>query len=232
MGGAAALGMIPLDQSQVFGFTQPLPAGTLNDVVIQGGSGNATLPRAWFADFLDLPSQAPFHDMVERVVRSGLSSGCGAGNYCPFSPVRRAQIAVLLLRAIHGTSYVPPSCSGVFVDVPCPGGFAVDWIEDFAAEGYSAGCGGGAYCPAAPVSRSQAAVLLLKASIGPTYVPPSCTGVFADVPCPSPFADWIEALYLKGITSGCGTNPLVFCPGVPVLRGQTAALLVKSFSLP
>ncbi len=44
------------------------------------------------------------------------------------------------------------------------------------------------------------AVFLLKAKHGLCYVPPPCTGVFADVPCPSTFAAWIEELAAEGIT--------------------------------
>ena len=38
---------------------------------------------------------------------------------------------------------LPPACAGVFADVPCPGGFAVDFIEGLFDEGVTAGCGGG-----------------------------------------------------------------------------------------
>ena len=45
-------------------------------------------------------------------------------------------------------SEAPPACTApVFADVPCPGGFAVDYIEGISAEGITAGCGNGNYCP-------------------------------------------------------------------------------------
>ena len=57
-------------------------------------------------------------------------------------------MAVFLLKAKHGSTYVPPPCTGDFPDVACPSTFA-DWIEQLAAEGVTGGCGGGDYCPAA-----------------------------------------------------------------------------------
>ncbi len=62
--------------------------------------------------------------------------------------------------------YVPPACAGIFSDVPCPGGFAVNWIEQFANDGITAGCGTGIYCPDNPVTRAQMAVFVEKAMRG------------------------------------------------------------------
>ena len=157
-----------------------------------------------------------------------MTAGCGSGNYCPATSVTRAQMAVFLLRAEHGPAYAPPPATGtVFGDVPTDA-FAAAWIEALAAEGITGGCGGGNYCPASPVRRDQMAVFLLKAEHGPAYVPPLCAGIFPDVDCPSPFADWIERLAAESITGGCGGGD--YCPASPVTRGQMAVFLVKTFS--
>ena len=74
------------------------------------------------------------------------------------------------------------------------------------------------------------AVFLLKAEHGAAYVPPACSGVFDDVPCPGPYAAWIEWLAAEGVTAGCGGNN--YCPGNPVARGPMAALLTRTFELP
>jgi hypothetical protein len=137
-------------------------------------------------------------------------------------------MAVFLLKSEHGASFVPPPCTGVFPDVPCPSLFA-DWIEQLFAEGITGGCGGGNYCPDNPVRRDQMAAFLLKAEHGSSYVPPGCTGVFPDVPCPSLFADWIEQLFAEAITGGCGGGN--YCPSNPNTRGQMAVFLVKTFNL-
>src|SRR5262249_42862446 len=162
---------------------------------------------------------------VERVFRHGITAGCGVGNYCRNTAVTRAQMAVFLLKAEHGSTYVPPSCTGIFDDVACPSQFG-DWIERLSAEGITGGCGGENYCPAKPVTRQQMAAFLLKTEHGSDYLPPPCASLFEDVECPSLFADWIEQLYFEGITGGCATSPLLFCPTSVNTRGQMAVFLV------
>ena len=75
------------------------------------------------------------------------------------------------------------------------------------------------------------AVFLLKAKYGSGYLPPPCEGDFADVACPSQFADWIEQLAEEQITSGCDTNPPRYCPLNNNTRGQMAVFLVKTLVL-
>ena len=69
-------------------------------------------------------------------------------------------MAVFLLKAKHGSSYVPPVCSGDFADVACPGNPFADWIEQLAAEAITGGCGGPNYCPTQSVRRDQMAAFL------------------------------------------------------------------------
>ncbi|HEX4440831.1 MAG TPA: right-handed parallel beta-helix repeat-containing protein [Thermoanaerobaculia bacterium] len=182
-------------------------------------------------DFLDIPPANAFHSYIIAVARNGVTAGCGGGNYCGTSPITRAQMAVFLLKAEHGSSYTPPVCQGAFADVPCPSTFA-NWIEQLAAEGVTGGCGGGNYCPTNGVTRSQMAVFLLKTSEGSAYTPPPATGtIFSDVSAGSFAAAWIEDLYSRNITGGCGTNPLRYCPTNINNRQQMAVFITKTFSL-
>ena len=231
-GVAAGAPTLVFDHSQLIVIAPALDAGALYDVTITDPDATtATLPAAWFADFLDVPSDHIFHDYVEKVFRNGITAGCGGGNYCPNAPVTRAQMAVFLLKAEHGSGYAPPACTGHFADVSCPDAFAVDWIEQLAAENITAGCGDGTnYCPNDAVSRQQMAVFLLKTEHGASYVPPPCAQLFADVACPSLFADWIERLAAENVTGGCGGGN--YCPLNPSTRGQMATFLSKTFSLP
>ena len=180
--------------------------------------------------FADVAVDNIFYAFIENLFHNGITSGCGAGDYCPRNPLTRAQMAVLLLKAKYGATYVPPTCQSRFADVTCPGPFA-NWIEALAVEGITAGCGNGYFCPNDAVSRRQAAVLLLKTVESPGYIPPSASGIFADVPQDDAYAPWIEELHNRDITAGCLASPLRYCPGDSSTRGQVAALIVKTFGL-
>jgi len=206
-----------------------LNPGTVNDVIVTTPDGTTgTLVKGWVADFLDVPPSQQFYSFVTTLVSNAITVGVGGGLYGVDQSTLRQQMAVFLLKAKHGLCYVPPPCTGVFTDVPCPSTFA-DWIEALAAEGITGGCGGGNFCPTNPVRRDQMAPFLLKAEHGSSYVPPPCTGVFLDVPCPSLFADWIEQLAAEMITGGCGGGD--YCPQNPATRGQMAVFVVKTFNL-
>jgi hypothetical protein len=234
-GATVTVGGVPGGNVSIVGPTQidltapALPAGSANDVTVLNPDGSGgTIALAWLADFLDVPQAHPFHDFVRYVVTNGVASGVGGGNFGVDAGTLRQQMAVFLLKAKHGICYTPPPCAGVFADVPCPSLFA-DWIEALAAEGITGGCGGGNYCPGAVVRRDQMAAFLLKAEHGSSYVPPACAGAFADVACPSLFADWIEQLAAEQVTGGCGGGN--YCPLNPNTRGQMAVFLTKTFQL-
>ena len=184
------------------------------------------------ATFPDVPTSNPFFHYVETIFQLGITGGCTGGNYCPGNPVTRAQMAVFLLKAKEGAAYVPPPCEGIFTDVDCSSPFAT-WIEELAARGITGGCGNGTtYCPGNTVTRKQMAPFLLKTLYGSSHVPAPCTGDFSDVDCATnPFGPWIEELYGLGITGGCATGPLRYCPDNPNTRAQMAVFLVKTFGL-
>jgi hypothetical protein len=56
----------------------------------------------------------------------------------------------------------PPPATASFNDVPTTD-LAFQFVEALAASGITAGCGGGNYCPDAPLTRRQMAVFLAKA---------------------------------------------------------------------
>jgi hypothetical protein len=109
------------------------PAGTQNLPLVPISSPIIPAPirNAWMNQFhcnnptptpTPAPSGAINADWIEQFAREGFTAGCQANPplYCPDNPVTRAQIAIFILKAVHGTSYVPPKCSGMFNDVPCP----------------------------------------------------------------------------------------------------------------
>jgi hypothetical protein len=111
--------------------------------------------------FSDVPCGSFAADAIEHLAAFGVTAGCGGGNYCPNAEITRAQAAVFLLRTLEGPLYVAPPAQGIFVDVPIADPFA-SWIEELSGRGITAGCGGGAYCPAQPTTRGQIAVFLVQ----------------------------------------------------------------------
>ncbi len=179
--------------------------------------------------FNDVSTDYWAFSFIEILAANGITAGCGGGNYCPNDPVSRAQMAVFLERGINGATFIPPPATGnVFDDVGATD-FAAAFIEQLFADGITAGCGGGNYCPNNNVTRAQMAVFLLRARYGSTYSPPPAIGVFADVPIGS-FADaFIEQLAAEGITSGCGGGN--YCPNDTITRAQMAVFMVRTFNL-
>ena len=131
----------------------------------RGIRGSAYTPPAVGAGtgFADVPTTYWAAAWIKQLVTDGITAGCGSGNYCPDSPVTRAQMAIFLLRAKHGAGYAPPAVgsSTGFSDVSTSY-WAAAWIKQLVAEGITAGCGAGAYCPESPVNRAQMAVFLVK----------------------------------------------------------------------
>jgi hypothetical protein len=126
------------------------------------GSGHVPPPATGI--FLDVPVTDPFAPWIEELLALGVTGGCGANNFCPGSPVTRAQMAVFLLKTLYDSTYAPPPATGtIFGDVPL-GAFAAAWIEDLYARGITGGCQASPplYCPNNPNTRGQMAVFLTK----------------------------------------------------------------------
>lgn len=131
--------------------------------LLRASHGAAYTPPVGTGLFSDVSAQSGFAPWIEQLAREGITSGCGAGFYCPGQEVSRAQMAVFLLRTKHGAAYVPPAPTGQFADVALDGPMA-PWIEQLAREGVTSGCSTSParYCPDAPVTREQMAVFLVK----------------------------------------------------------------------
>ena len=74
------------------------------------GNGTAfNLGRLWWLRVVSPPFQQTFFDVlpgnpifpfVEALAASGITGGCGGGNYCPNNPLTRGQMAVFLSAAL------------------------------------------------------------------------------------------------------------------------------------
>ncbi|MGE5462745.1 MAG: CAP domain-containing protein [Syntrophothermus sp.] len=125
--------------------------------------GSEYKPPAASGVFEDVPASDWTAPWIERLASEGITGGCSENpkRYCPTATVTRAQMAIFLLRAKHGSAYTPPQAAGMFLDVPKTD-FTAAWIEQLANEQITGGCGGGNYCPAKAVTRDQMAVFLVK----------------------------------------------------------------------
>ncbi len=105
-------------------------------------------------------------------------------------------------------------------------------VEELAARGVLEGtnCGSGEFCPRDAVERWVMAVWLVRILDG---TDPAGDGVsrFADVHESQWWAPYTERLAELGVTDGCGTEPVRFCPYETVNRARMASFLVRAFGL-
>jgi hypothetical protein len=191
------------------------------------------MPVCFIKAFNDMPPGAFADARVHSIAGARITTGCGAGDFCPAENMTRGVMARWIMLSMYGADYAPPPCRGIFADVSCEYTANADYIEALYDEGVTAGCATDPlrYCPSQPVLRSQMAVFILKSSLGADYVPPSCSGIFDDVPCPGGFAvNWIEDLYNHGITAGCTATD--FCPNDSTRRDQMSVFVGKAFDVP
>ena len=136
----------------------------------------------------------------------------------------------------NGWSTTPNPCvPNTFSDVNCNTDVDGDWIQTLVSHGTATGCDGGRFCPDGTLNRAQMAALVVKGYRADGAPTPSCTGIFADVPCSgtSPwvsFAPFIEQLSRDGVTAGCGGSN--FCPGNPVTPWQILVWMSKTPAVP
>ena len=57
-------------------------------------------PAPATATFGDVPVGNPIHRFVEALAASGITGGCGGGNFCPDAPLTRGQMAIFLSAAL------------------------------------------------------------------------------------------------------------------------------------
>ena len=71
------------------------------DTTFEEGLSLGGSPKTWLlhvgGSFGDVPTSHQFYRFIETVFHNGITAGCGAGIYCPDSPVTRAQMAVFLV---------------------------------------------------------------------------------------------------------------------------------------
>ncbi len=190
--------------------------------IVRAKHGTGYTPPSVRGYFDDVPANSPFGGYIEQLMDDGVTSGCSKNPalFCPKGVVTRGMLAILIYRTF--------AFANTFSDVPKTNWAAPD-IERIYQAGITSGCAQNPlrFCPDKVATRGEVVALIMRGRYGKDYIPPVATGIFADVPVSSSFAGYIEKAYADGLTSGCGTSPLRFCPDQEATRGQVAIMLTR-----
>jgi len=201
--------------------------GPLN-VCIKAFSSTFDEPLPPGQSFSDVPPTHPFHDEIETMAASGITTGYDDGTFRPAANVTRQAMAAFLVRGLKlDQSYNVPF-QPTFGDVPMVHPFYEE-IELLAASGITTGYDDGTFRPAAIVTRQAMAAFLARGlELDRVYDVPA-QPTFPDVSVHHPFFDEIELLAASGITTGYDDG--TFRPSANVTRQAMAAFLVRGLEV-
>jgi hypothetical protein len=117
----------------------------------------------------------------------------------------------------------------IFADVPTTHPYWKD-IELLYTSGLTSGCSTSPlkYCPDQIMDRAQAAVFMMRAKYGANHVPQAAVHLFADDWTRGPWAEpWAEGAYKSGLSAGCSTSPLKYCPWNQIPREQVSIFALR-----
>ena len=169
---------------------------------------------------------------INAIAELGITLGCDqreTWRFCPDQQVTRRQMAAFLYRAVTRQTDTPPPPGGPrLADVPEDAwyGAYAQWAVTQA--GFNAP--DGQFDPASQVPRSDMAIMIATAfGFTPTAQP---QGIFTDMTAQPPAViAAAEALYRIGVTRGCATDPLKYCPDQTVSRAQMASFIIRALNI-
>ena len=177
--------------------------------------------------FTDVDPEGVHAPAIEALAADGIfvDTECGEGLFCPDQPIQRSTMAIWLIRILGDH---PPVVGVSRFDDIAHGQWWIRYAEQLADRNITLGCATNPprYCPDRSVTRAQMASFLTRA----LQLPPA--------PTPAGFTDTegnthqanIDALAAAGITLGCDTDPLRYCPDQPVTRAQMATFLHRALN--
>ena len=187
-------------------------------VAVAGLAASATAQNR----FTDVSSTNVHRANIEALESSGVFDGteCGARRFCPDKAAERWAVAVWIVRVVDGRDPVPVEESR-FSDVD-DNAWWMPYVERLADLQITAGCKTRPlrFCPHETVTRARMATFLVQAFRLQRASSAGFTDTRGNV-----HEHNIDALFAAGITAGCRTGPLRYCPDSPVSRAQMASLL-------
>ena len=176
-------------------------------------------------EFPDVEAGGVHTPAIEALAEAGIftDTECGPQRFCPHEPIPRWVMAVWLIRMLGDDP--PAKAVSRFADIPT-GLWWIRYTERLADRRVTIGCATNPprYCPDQPVTRAQMATFLIRAlQLAPAQTPAG----FQDTQN-SVHATNIDTLAAAGITQGCATGPLRYCPDQPVTRAQMATFLHRA----
>ena len=201
----------------VVGVSLAAAAAASSDITVQADAGA-------FSDDDGNVHEAGINALAARGFLDGTE--CAEGRICPSQPLKRWEMAVWLGRALR-YGEPEPITESRFADVDADEWWAPH-VERFADLGVTDGCRTEplGYCPERAVNRAQMATFLQRA----LRLPESAPAGFADTEGNTHESN-IDALAAEGITAGCTTEPLRYCPEDSVRRAQMATFLSRALGL-
>jgi hypothetical protein len=204
-----------------------IASNTSNLIEANGSSGHMCGTPAYSTDpilgtLTDSPAYFPL-----KAGSPAIDTGDDA--ICLAAPVGNAsQNGITRPRGTHcdiGSFELNLPTSPSFGDVPTSHPYWQD-IEILYANGLTAGCSVIPlnFCPDQIMDRAQSSVFVLRGNYGTGYTPPVAPwDRFADDWSPGAWAEkWAEGMYNAGLTAGCATGPLRYCPWDQTPKVQAA----------
>ena len=151
---------------------------------------------------------------------------CAEGEFCPRHEMKRWTVAVWLVRALDDEE--PAERDETSFDDVDADAWWMPYAERLAELEVTSGCKTEPlrFCPDESVTRAQMATFLVRA-FDLEDAPPAGFGDTED----NRHEASIDALAASGITAGCETEPLNYCPRDPVTRAQMATFLARALGV-
>lgn len=189
--------------------------------ILDAPLGNVVEEPYFGPTFVD-DNGSPHEQDIERLVELGVTNGCSETEYCPTDSITRGQMAAFV-RRYHGLDAVETD-EATFADTD--GHLFAEDIEAIMSAGMGFGCSETDYCPDEPLKRNEMAKFLFLAfDIAEADAE---VDAFVDDDGDE-FEDFIDAISLVGVTTGCTTTE--YCPTDPVTREQMASFFIRSYDL-